>query len=105
MICYFSPCGLLRIQVCNFGLRAWDLSIMILARVSSPRPFHLLVMTTYRTFLTGSFFGGSAQTIKWWRSIYFNYHDRYLSREVFVGKDQTLINALFLLNPRRIISV
>ncbi|KIM76626.1 hypothetical protein PILCRDRAFT_826184 [Piloderma croceum F 1598] len=56
-------------------------------------------------FSEGSFFGGSARTIKWWRSIYFNYHDLYLSRRVFVGKDQTLINALFLLNPKRIISV
>jgi hypothetical protein len=55
--------------------------------------------------LTGSFFGGTPHTIKWWRSLYFTYHDRYLSLGIFVGKDQTLINALFLLNPRRIISV
>jgi len=56
-------------------------------------------------FSEGSFFGGTPHTIKWWRSLYFTYHDRYLSLGIFVGKDQTLINALFLLNPRRIISV
>jgi hypothetical protein len=56
-------------------------------------------------FSEGSFFGGSPRTISWWRNLYFTYHNHYLSLDVFVGKDQTLINALFLLNPKRIISV
>jgi len=56
-------------------------------------------------FSEGSFFGGSPSTISWWRNLYFTYHNHYLSQGVFVGKDQTLINALFLLNPKRIISV
>lgn len=55
--------------------------------------------------ITGSFFGGSPSTISWWRNLYFTYHDLYLSQGVFVGKDQTLINALILLNPKRFISV
>ncbi|KAE9398877.1 hypothetical protein BT96DRAFT_920488 [Gymnopus androsaceus JB14] len=56
-------------------------------------------------FSEGSFFGGSPQTIRWWREIFFLYHDHYLSEGVFVGKDQTLINALFLIFPSRIITV
>jgi len=56
-------------------------------------------------FSEGSFFGGSAHTIAWWRSLYFKYHDHYLSRKIFVGEDQILFDALFLLNPHRIISV
>jgi len=56
-------------------------------------------------FSEGSFFGGSPDTISWWRNLYFTYHNHYLSQDSFVGKDQTLINALFLLHPKRIISV
>jgi len=53
----------------------------------------------------GSFFGGTTHTIKWWRSLYFDYHDHYLSLGIFIGKDQILIIALFLLNPHGITSV
>lgn len=54
---------------------------------------------------TGSFFGGAPQTITWWRNVFYAYHDHYLSQGLFVGKDQTLFNALFLLFPSRIITV
>ncbi|CAK5284258.1 unnamed protein product [Mycena citricolor] len=53
----------------------------------------------------GSFFGGSAQAISWWKRTYYAYHDHYLSLGLFVGKDQTLINALFFLFPERIVGV
>ncbi|KAJ7486447.1 hypothetical protein FB451DRAFT_1349901 [Mycena latifolia] len=53
----------------------------------------------------GSFFGGSPRTVAWWRRTYYAYHDYYLGLGLFVGKDQTLINALFLLFPSRIIAV
>jgi hypothetical protein len=56
-------------------------------------------------FSEGSFFGGTAHTIRWWQDIYYAYHDAYLARGVFVGKDQTLMNALLMLNPKRIITV
>jgi hypothetical protein len=52
----------------------------------------------------GSFFGGSPQTVRWWKELFFLYHDHYLSQGIFVGKDQTLINALFLLYPSRVIT-
>ncbi|KAJ3807837.1 hypothetical protein F5876DRAFT_90377 [Lentinula aff. lateritia] len=52
-----------------------------------------------------SFFGGSPQTIRWWKELFYLYHNYYLSQGIFVGKDQTLINALFLLHPSRVITV
>lgn len=108
--CCSSLCGLLRIAVCNFGDQEWDLSITSLVRVSmhfDPATLiHFLIHCVRRSLsLIGSFFGGTPSTISWWRDLYFTYHDHYLSQGVFVGKDQTLINALFLLNPKRIISV
>ncbi|KAJ7505545.1 hypothetical protein B0H11DRAFT_428335 [Mycena galericulata] len=56
-------------------------------------------------FSEASFFGGPPQTIAWWRETYYAYHDHYLRRGFFVGKDQNLIHALFLLFPSRIIGV
>ncbi|KAJ7758556.1 hypothetical protein DFH07DRAFT_741680 [Mycena maculata] len=56
-------------------------------------------------FSEGSFFGGSPRTVAWWRRTYYAYHDHYLHLGQFVGKDQTLINAIFLLFPSRIIAV
>ncbi|KAF7297844.1 hypothetical protein MKEN_01408300 [Mycena kentingensis (nom. inval.)] len=53
----------------------------------------------------GSFFGGSPSMVAWWRRVFYAYHDHYLRRGLFVGKDQTLINAILLLFPSRIISV
>jgi len=52
-----------------------------------------------------SFFGGTPKAIEWWRHVFYAYHDYYISLEVFVGKDYTLINALFLLFPSRFITV
>lgn len=56
-------------------------------------------------FSEGSFFGGRPSAINWWRKLYYAYHDSYLSQGVFVGKDQTLMNALMLLHPSRFITV
>ncbi|KAJ7436236.1 hypothetical protein FB451DRAFT_1061927 [Mycena latifolia] len=53
----------------------------------------------------GSFFGGAPSTVAWWRRTFYAYHDYYLARDIFVGKDQTLINALFFLFPARVIAV
>ncbi|KAF8499351.1 hypothetical protein JB92DRAFT_2982209 [Gautieria morchelliformis] len=56
-------------------------------------------------FSEGSFFGGMPDAIAWWYDIYFAYHDHWLERGIFVGEDQPLINALFLLYPSRFIGV
>ncbi|KAF7365368.1 hypothetical protein MVEN_00409000 [Mycena venus] len=56
-------------------------------------------------FSEGSFFGGSPSTVAWWRRTFYAYHDYYLNLGLFVGKDQTLINAIFLLFPSRVIAV
>jgi len=53
----------------------------------------------------GSFFGGSPSAISWWSRTYYTYHDYYLGHWYFVGKDQTLINAILLMYPKRIITM
>ena len=75
----------------------------------------------------GSFFGGQADAIAWWRKTYFayvlpnsltqksgvtnsfvifRYHDYYIfKRKKFAGKDQTVFTTLFLLFPERFITV
>ncbi|KAI0061854.1 hypothetical protein BV25DRAFT_1804834 [Artomyces pyxidatus] len=53
----------------------------------------------------GSFFGGTPDAIAAYRRLFYTYHDLYLERSLFVGKDQTLINALFLLHPAHFFSV
>ncbi|KAF8161504.1 hypothetical protein B0H34DRAFT_382450 [Crassisporium funariophilum] len=53
----------------------------------------------------GSFFGGSPSTVAWWARTFYAYHDHYLSKGMFVGKDQTLFNALFFLFSERIVTV
>jgi hypothetical protein len=55
--------------------------------------------------MLGSFFGGSPRTVSWWSETYYTYHDHYIRKGYFVGKDQTLINALFLLFPDRIFGI
>ena len=37
--------------------------------------------------------------------MFYAYHDHYLSKGIFVGKDQTLINALLLLFPHRFLTL
>ncbi|KAJ7166708.1 hypothetical protein C8R46DRAFT_1271639 [Mycena filopes] len=56
-------------------------------------------------FSEGSFFGGAPTAIEWWERTFYVYHAHYLAHGLFVGKDQTLINALFLLFPERVITV
>ncbi|KAK2467408.1 hypothetical protein APHAL10511_000643 [Amanita phalloides] len=53
----------------------------------------------------GSFFGGAPSAVRWWSKTFYAYHDYYLSRSFFVGKDQELFNALFFLFPDRFISM
>ncbi|KAF5355163.1 hypothetical protein D9756_005590 [Leucocoprinus leucothites] len=53
----------------------------------------------------GSFFGGSPETMSWWTKVFYAYHDYWLQRGLFVGKDQTIFNSLFLLFPSRVIGV
>lgn len=41
----------------------------------------------------------------WWARTFYAYHDYYISKNLFVGKDQTVFNALLVLFNERIISV
>jgi len=51
------------------------------------------------------FFGGSPSTVAWWARTFYAYHDYYISKHLFVGKDQTVFNAVLLLFNERIITV
>ncbi|KAG8989679.1 hypothetical protein FRB94_004152 [Tulasnella sp. JGI-2019a] len=53
----------------------------------------------------GSFFGGKRPAIKWWASTFYDLHEYYLSRNIFVGKDQNLFNTIMFLHPSRILTV
>ena len=53
----------------------------------------------------GSFFGGSPSTMAWWARTFYTYHDYYVSKRLFVGKDQTVFNAILMLFNERIITV
>ncbi len=59
------------------------------------------ILTSY----PGSFFGGSPSAAQWWSKTFYAYHDHYLSLSYFVGKDQTVFNALFFLYPKRFIAM
>ena len=67
--------------------------------------FLVFSYVTFKNIAQGSFFGGSSNAVSWWSKTYYAYHDHYLSFGHFVGKDQTLINALFLLFPERVIAI
>lgn len=41
----------------------------------------------------------------WWARTFYAYHDYYISKQFFVGKDQTVFNALLILFNERIITV
>uniref|UniRef100_A0A8H8CFD6 Uncharacterized protein n=1 Tax=Psilocybe cubensis TaxID=181762 RepID=A0A8H8CFD6_PSICU len=56
-------------------------------------------------FSEGSFFGGSPLTVAWFSEKFYEYHDYYLYHWLFVGIDQDVFNALFLLFPERIFTV
>ncbi|KDR69864.1 hypothetical protein GALMADRAFT_77116 [Galerina marginata CBS 339.88] len=56
-------------------------------------------------FSEGSFFGGTPAAIDWFARTFYAYHDHYLSLEIFIGKDISLINTLFFLFPEHFITV
>ncbi|KAK0441191.1 uncharacterized protein EV420DRAFT_1120330, partial [Desarmillaria tabescens] len=79
-------------------------------------PIHALPHTTMKywgdqlgpidnDFSRSSFFGGSLQALDWWQRMFYRYHDNYISQGIFVGDDQTIANALFLLFPSRVLTV
>ena len=41
----------------------------------------------------------------WWARTFYAYHDYYVSKRLFVGKDQTVFNAILVLFNERIITV
>ncbi|KAF9498080.1 hypothetical protein BDN71DRAFT_434834 [Pleurotus eryngii] len=57
------------------------------------------------TGILGSFFGGSPKAISWYARTFYAQHDKYLANGIFVGKDQTVINAIMFLHANKFVSV
>lgn len=56
-------------------------------------------------FTKGSLFGGSPKAISWYTQTLYAQHDKYPAEGIFVGKDQTLINAIMFLHTNKVISI
>jgi hypothetical protein len=54
---------------------------------------------------SGSFYGGKQPAIEWWRRVFYAYHDTYLESGMFVGKDQTVMNAILIVHAERVVTV
>ena len=50
----------------------------------------------------GGFIGGSAGIIHWWTSVFYTTVHKYRDTNFFVGKDQTIMNAMALVHANRI---
>ena len=50
----------------------------------------------------GGFIGGSAGIIHWWTSVFYTTVHKYRDTSFFVGKDQTIMNAIALVHANRI---
>ena len=88
------------------------------------RSLLLVFRPSLLTSNTGTFFGSTPETISWYSTIFYRYHDHYITTIPpsvarhphglvpstpplfhFVGKDQTLINAIIFLYPHRFFTV
>lgn len=56
-------------------------------------------------FTEGSLFGGTPAAAQWWARAFYTHHDQFLSEEIFIGKDQSIANALALLYAPRVLTV
>jgi Bacterial protein of unknown function (HtrL_YibB) len=56
-------------------------------------------------FVQGGFFGGTARAVRWFHRAFQKWHDIYLAKGFFVGKDQRIFNALVLSFPRHFLAL
>ncbi|KAK0214333.1 hypothetical protein IW262DRAFT_1514398 [Armillaria fumosa] len=107
----------------DYGNIAWPDAMTtqeVLATGQEPRdrlffPIHALPHTTMKYWgdqlgpIDNDFSQSRSPTLRtaldWWQRMFYRYHDDYLSQGVFVGDDQTLANALFLLFPSHVLTV
>lgn len=52
--------------------------------------------------IEGTFFGGAVESIRWWSQLYYKTLNQYIDKNVFAGKDQTIMNGLAFAFPERI---
>ncbi|GJJ08505.1 hypothetical protein Clacol_002723 [Clathrus columnatus] len=56
-------------------------------------------------FSQSTCFGGMTNAIDWLYEAYFAYHNHWLQRGKFVGKDESVFNAIIMLHPSRILGL
>ena len=49
----------------------------------------------------GTFMGGSASAIRWWTSTFYRVVEEYRAKKFFIGKDQSVMNAIALAYPEK----
>ena len=52
--------------------------------------------------IEGTFMAGSIDAIRWWTSIYYTTVNNYQQKNFFIGKDQSIMNAIALAYPNRL---
>lgn len=50
--------------------------------------------------IEGTFMAGSINAIRWWSHVYYSTVDNYVQKGYFIGKDQSIMNAIALAYPR-----
>jgi len=82
-------------------------NLMFFPLISIPHPtiavWSELVGPIQQAFAETTFYGGSPYAIYWWHDVYYTYHDHWVQKGAFVGRDQAVTNALILMNAPRII--
>ena len=52
--------------------------------------------------IEGTFMAGSISAVRWWTSVFYTAINDYLSRDFFIGKDQSVMNAIALAHADRV---
>jgi hypothetical protein len=52
--------------------------------------------------IEGTFMAGSSAAVRWWTSVFYKTIDEYRSRNIFIGKDQSIMNAIALVHADRL---
>jgi len=58
-----------------------------------------------KDFIIGTFYGGTIRGVRWFSKMFYKYHNEFLAKGYFVGKDQLLYNFLAVTHPEKFLIV
>lgn len=67
--------------------------------------YHLADGPFTKDFVQAGVFGGCVEAISWFAASFREWHEIYRARGLFVGKEQSMFNALVLATPERFVSI